>query len=174
MASKNSAGTTGFAERSRVQPATAQRAPGGGGYGASASAVDSGAELDPFTQAERYVARVAGAAELQWAQRRTAEYARLRDLRLKVATFRHELLRGAVRSADSEATLAHARAAAAVAVPAELLARGSGAVCEYLVSVAAPEQLALVLPHDVVRQIEDRVSQLKMALHQDYTASTTQ
>jgi hypothetical protein len=115
-------GSSGFTERSRVvaaagASAAARRgatvdyrkatAPGSGSDAAAPAADDS----DPFALAERYVARVAGPSELEWARTRAREYAALRALRSDVAEFRLALLRQALDAAVDRDALAVVAAA---------------------------------------------------------------
>lgn len=107
-------GISGFVERSRVDTATTRRVPSivytNSGGGPGSGAIQPSDDVDPVKQAERFVARVAGASEAQWANRRMQTFHAHREMKLQVANFRHRLLKKAVAAAQYEkGALAQAR-----------------------------------------------------------------
>ena len=178
-------GQTGYQERSRAAVAASSstnnnranpsvvylksQAPGTG----TLAAAD---DVDPRAQSEQFVKRIAGPSELAWSQQRMNEYQKRREMLLKVANYRHELLKKKIaEDAGSDASLREAiltnfktkmdaDVVRSLPTPED--------VKNYLLFTASPEQIAVCLPEQVVREeIENQVKNLREALFQDYSAS---
>jgi hypothetical protein len=182
-------GLTGYAERSRVAPGAGDsnripsvvylksQAPGTG-------TLQQSDETDPVSQSENYVSRIAGPSELKWSQKKMTDYEKLRDLRLKVANARHELLKKAIQDADTEVKTVVVENFKRILLPVlESVGVGFSArsnnnnnteneIRNYLLLTAAPEEIAMVLPRRIVKdQIEPQVDKIREALFQDYSAT---
>ena len=176
-------GQTGYQERSRAAGAASSsnrsvnpsivylksQAPGSG----TLQAAD---DVDPRSQSEQFVKRVAGPAELAWSQQRMNEYQKRREMLLKVANFRHELLKKVVaEDAGKDASLREeilknfksrmdGDLVRSLATPEDIK--------NYLLFTASPEEIATCLPQKIVREdIEGQVKNLREALFQDYSAT---
>ena len=178
-------GTTGFTERSRVVggnnnnnnsriPSVVylkSQAPGSG-------TLERADEVDPRAQAEKFVSRIAGPSEFDWSQKRMVEFERVREMRLRIAEFRFDLLKKSVAEANADARkiiLETCRGNSLIMNSTYLKATTDNDLKNYLLLNASPEEIASVLPRSLVQnEIEPQVSKLKEALLQDYSANQTQ
>jgi hypothetical protein len=178
-------GTTGFQERSRVAtlnnsnnssriPSVVylkSQAPGSG-------TLERADEADPKTQSEKYVSRIAGPAEVEWAHRRMDEHGRVREMRLKISHFRFEILKKAILESSPEnrkIILENCRKCEMILDQLPLNARTDNDLKNYLILNASPEEIASVLPRSVVvNEVEPQVAKLAEALFQEYSAGVQQ